>query len=143
MDNERKNILVLEDSETRIGLMREALGTLPGSFTLQCWDNVWAMRKQMPRWLPSAYLISLDYDLGDSRTPNPGNGMDAVQALSGHQPMCPIIVHTSLSQEGREMVRALRERGWSAEQVLFNKREAVQEWLNAVEMLTGLDQRHP
>ena len=88
--------------------MRKALESLPGSFSLQWWDNVWAMRKQMPRWLPSAILISLDYDLGDRPSPNPGNGMDAVQALSGHQPVYSVINHTSLPQEGREMARALR-----------------------------------
>jgi len=45
----------------------------------------------------SASLISLDYDLSNSRTPNPGDGLDAVNLLNHHKPACPVIVHTSLA----------------------------------------------
>ena len=140
VDKERKTILVLEDSERRIELMHEALASVPGQLEIHRWDNAWAMLAELARWLPAACLISLDYDLGDSQTPNPGNGMDAVKDLLRYQPACPVIIHTSLPTESALMARALRRSGWLVDQVLFNRREAADHWRNAiVELIAGPD----
>ena len=61
--------------------------------------------------------------------------MDVVSLLIRHEPVCPVIVHTSLPAESAAMARALREHGWTV--VLFNKREAVADWRDAVQSLAG------
>jgi hypothetical protein len=93
------------------------------------------MRKEIGLLLGGACLISLDFDLSNGPTKNPGDGMDAVQMLIRSGPVCPVIVHSSLAEDGRTMVRALRAAGWRAEQVIFNRREAAAEWLALVEDL--------
>lgn len=57
--------------------------------------------------------------------------------LNRHKPSCPVIVHTSLREDGQKMVQALRGGGWRVEQVIFNTREALADWLAAVEELTA------
>jgi hypothetical protein len=79
------------------------------------------MRAELAQWLPMACLISLDFDLSDSPTRNPGTGMDAVNMLLQHHPVCPVIIHTSLPAESGMMARALRQGGWTVDQVLFNR----------------------
>ena len=49
VDDNRKAVLVLEDNERRIELMRQALESLPNGFTLHFWDNAWTMRAQAPK----------------------------------------------------------------------------------------------
>ena len=137
VDTARKTILALEDSDRRIELMRAALVTIPGQLEIQRWDNTRAMRAELAPWLPRACLISLDYDLGDSPTRNPGTGMDAVDILLWHQPACPVIIHTSLPAESALMARALRQGGWLVQQVLFNRRDAVDQWRDFVLELTA------
>lgn len=137
MTTARKTILVLEDGDRRIELMRKALLTVPGQPEIQRWDNAWALCAELARWLPRACLISLDFDLRDSPTPNPGDGMDAVGALLRHQPACPIIIHTSLPAAAAAMERALRDGGWTVEQVLLNHREAFDQWRDTVAASTG------
>ena len=137
MAKRRNLILILEDSSNRLALMREALDSLPGQFEVEQWDNVRKMQKEAAQLLPRACLISLDYDLSNSPTRNPGDGLDAVNLLNQQQPVCPVIVHTSLPQAGQKMVMALRGGGWTVEQVVFNKREALTDWRDAVAELTG------
>ena len=139
VDDNRKTILILEDNDTRVELMSEALAAFPGRFTVQRYDNVSAMRAAAQQWLLSACLISLDYALDGSCVKNPGNGMDAVQMLTEHTPVCPVIVHTSLPETGGLMTQSLREHGWTAEQVRFGNQEAVQDWISTVERMIGLD----
>jgi hypothetical protein len=133
----RDVILILEDSPKRLALMRKALDSLPAQIEVRHWDNAWAMQKEAAQWLPQTCLISLDSDLSNSPVGNPGDGMDAVQMLNWHKPVCPVIVHTSLPEDGRKMAQALRGGGWRVEQVIFNTREALADWLYAVEELTG------
>lgn len=133
----RKTILVLEDNDRRAELMRDALATVPGELEIRRWDNTRTMRAELAQWLPTACLISLDFDLGDSPSRNPGTGMDAVNMLLAHQPACPVIIHTSLPAESAMMGRALRQGGWVVGQVLFNRREAVNEWCDLVAELTA------
>ena len=121
----RDVILILEDSLNRLNRMREALDSLPGQFEIQHWDNAWKMQKEAAQWMSRACLISLDFDLSNSSTRNPGNGMDAVDMLNRQKPVCPVIVHTSLPNDGLKIAMALRAGGWTVEQVILSKREAV------------------
>lgn len=132
--------MILEDSDARVELMCEAIDSCSAGFKIQRFDSVSAMRAQAQHWKSSACLISLDYDLSNSRTPNPGTGVDAVKLLAGIPPFCPVIVHTSLAEAGRLMASTLQQQGWTVEQVRLNRREAVALWLGAVEALTGFDQ---
>jgi hypothetical protein len=63
--------------------------------------------------------------------------MDAVDILLWHQPACPVIIHTSLPAESALMARALRQGGWLVQQVLFNRRDAVDQWRDFVLELTA------
>ena len=131
----RNLILILEDSPHRLALMRDALESLAAQIEVRHWDSAWAMQKEAGQCLSQACLISLDFDLSNSPSRNPGDGMDAVQMLNRHKPVCPIIVHTSLREDGQKMTQALRGNGWRVEQVIFNRREAVADWLATVEYL--------
>ena len=137
MTDRRDLILILEDSPKRLTLMRKALERLPVQIEIRHWDNAWSMQKEAGQWLSQACLISLDFDLSNSPVRSPGGGMDAVQMLNWHKPVCPVIVHTSLPEDGRRMAQALRGGGWRVEQVILNTREALKDWLYAVEELTG------
>jgi hypothetical protein len=140
VDNERKSILVLEDNERRVELMRKALASLPVDLELVVWDNARTMSKDLPKWLLKASIISLDFDLGDSTTRDPGTGMDMIQTLGRCVSSCPVLVHTSLEQEGKAMVRELRRHGWTTKMVRFSSREAALPWRDAVEdMVCGDD----
>ena len=131
----RNLILILEDSPHRLALMRDALESLAAQIEVRHWDSAWAMQKEAGQCLSQACLISLDFDLSNGPTRNPGDGMDAVLMLNRHKPVCPIIVHTSLAEDGQKMTQALRGNGWRVEQVIFNRREAVADWLATVEYL--------
>ncbi len=134
MTDHRNLILILEDSVNRLALMREALET--SEIGIRSFDNVWSMRRELEQVLAQACVISLDFDLSNSLVRHPGDGMDAVQMLNRQRPVCPVIVHTSLPEGGREMAQALRGGGWRVEQVIFNHREAVADWRTAVDTLT-------
>jgi CheY-like chemotaxis protein len=144
MTGSRTIVLILEDSANRLALMRDVLERRSSYIEVRSFDNAWALRKELAHLLPQVCLISLDFDLSNSSVKSPGDGMDVVQALIRHKPICPIIVHTSLAEDGRTMARALRAGGWRVEQVIFNRREAVAEWLAAVNMLAdGLGPNEP
>ena len=130
---------VTGDTE-RLELMRAALDLLPDDFEIHHWDSVCKMRKEFAQWLTSASLISLDYDLSNSRTPNPGDGLDAVNMLNRRKVACPVIVHTSLAAESNVMAKALREHDWTVEQVLFRTRDQAAAWGKLVAELTCLDE---
>ena len=137
MTDRRDLILILEDSPNRLSLMRKGLESLPVQIEIRYWDNAGSMQKEAGQWLPQACLISLDFDLSNSPVRSPGDGMDVIQMLNWHKPVCPVIVHTSLPEDGRRMAQALRGGGWRVEQVILNTREALKDWLYAVEELTG------
>jgi CheY-like chemotaxis protein len=137
MHDRRNLVLILEDNPTRLALMREALDDSPEEYEIHHWDCVGKMQAEAVRLMPKVCLISLDFDLSNSTTRNPGDGMDAVAMLNQQKPVCPVIVHTSLAQTGQKMARALRGGGWTVERVMLDKREAVVDWRGAVERLTA------
>lgn len=112
MTTSRNLVLILEDSPNRLALMRDGLESHSKTLEIRHWDNTGTMRKELGQVLPQASLISLDFDLSNSTTKNPGDGMDAVQKLNRRKPVCPVIVHTSLAEHGRRMAQALRGGGW-------------------------------
>jgi hypothetical protein len=133
----RDLVVILEASPNRLAPMRDALASRSSDIEIRSFDNVWAMRKELLPLLAQACLISLDCNLSNSSTKNPGNGMDAVQILNRQEPVCPVIVHTSLAEDGRAMEQALRGGGWHVEQVVFNRREALADWIAAAEELVS------
>jgi hypothetical protein len=137
MTDQRDIILILEDNPARLELMQAEIKVLTGQFEIRQWDSVWKMTTEGSKTFHRACLISLDYNLSESRLRSPGNGMDAVQMLNRHTPFCPVIVHTSLVMEGEKMARALRERGWVVEQAPLKTRESVHQWRIVAEALIG------
>lgn len=137
MSDRRNLILILEDSPNRLALMREALDGLPAQLEIRHWHYVGRMQREAAQFLPRACLISLDFDLSYSANQNPGNGMDAVNLLNQQKPVCPVIVHTALPNDGLKMALALRGGGWTVEQVILNTQAAMVDWRAAVAELTG------
>ncbi len=137
MPDHRNLVLILEDNPNRLALMQTALKDLPRPFEIRHWDNVRQMQVDAARCLDQACLISLDFDLTGSSVRNPGDGLDAVSLLLRQKPVCPVVIHTSLSRTGLQMAEALRKGGWTVEQVMLNRREAVSDWREAVEQLTN------
>jgi len=106
-------ILVLEDNRDRIAAFRSAVGGLPDC-ELVIWRNAWDMMAEFPGHLPSASLISLDHDLvQDPGDPDPGDGLQVAEALAKHDPVCPVILHTTNLDRAYSMIRELEDGGWT------------------------------
>lgn len=130
-----RTILVLEDNPNRLEAMQTALVSLPVPLTIRHWDSAWTMRQEAAASFSETCLISLDYDLRDARVTGQktGNGMDAVRFLCQQKPFCPVIVHTSLSDEARLMAETLKQAGWRVRQIPLNSQERIEEWRQTVE----------
>jgi hypothetical protein len=145
--NERRNlILVLEDKESRLALMRESIASLPHGFEIRHWDDSFAMRTEAPDYFARTCLISLDCDLSRGLGPrrfSGRDGMDAVLFVNSLEPFGPVLVHTSLAQAADLVTRALKARGWRAAQVALSKREDFLDWVNAGKALIGCQSCSP
>ena len=117
-----KNILLLDDSEDRLTLMRSVLVKSCPQYDIVCFDNAPDIIKWVKENLSSVVLMSLDHDLGpnrkrDGQTFDPGTGKDVVDYLETQQPVCHVFVHSS-NYEGRDrMIFSLETAGWTTTQI--------------------------
>jgi hypothetical protein len=114
----RTYIAILEDDDERVAAMRNRLEEYFSGYSPVFFDNAPDMIEWLRDHLPSTVLISLDHDLGPSRTCNgdvfdPGTGQDVVNYLATQKPSCPVIIHTAnyLAAPGMELM--LNESGWT------------------------------
>lgn len=76
-------ILILEDDPTRVQGFLASLNSLDPSLTVLVWRDAWRMIREIPDYLPSCMLMSLDHDLEphDGDESDLGTGMDVVRFL--------------------------------------------------------------
>jgi hypothetical protein len=68
-------------------------------------------------------LISLDHDLEllpgpDNALIDPGTGVDVAKCLARHEPVCPVVLHTTNTHGGDLMRDALEATGSTTERVV-------------------------
>jgi hypothetical protein len=138
-------IAVLEDDDRRREEMARLLAEhLPGCEAI-FFDNAPDMIAWLKEHLSEVVLLCLDHDLGPNRTRgneilDSGCGRDVVDAVAGHEPCCPVVIHTTNSYAAPGMVFALEEGGWRVERVVpFSDLEWLPKvWLATVRtQLTG------
>ena len=106
----------------------------------------------MIRWLRShlreTILICLDHDLGANRIVNgnlqdPGTGRDVADFLSGEEPCCPVLIHSSNAMAAPGMMMVLEDAGWICSRLSpYNDLEWVREaWIP--ELMNCLEAREP
>ena len=123
-------ILVLEDSDDRIHAMRDIVLDRFGAFDIRFFKSCRAMQEAIDaEGLADVALISLDHDLEmlpgpEGRMIDPGTGVDMAEWLATQQPKCPVIVQTTNTTGGREMVRLLRQARWHVDRVVPHDGEA-------------------
>ena len=117
------HIAVLDDDEERVATMRNLLAESRPRYEFVFFDNAPDMIQWLQNHLRSTVLISLDHDLGPSRTRDgesfhPGTGLDVVNYLTMQEPLCPVIVHTAnyLAAPGMELM--LNDSGWTSSRVI-------------------------
>jgi 8-oxo-dGTP pyrophosphatase MutT (NUDIX family) len=115
-------VVILEDDGRRTEAMRSVLAELAPELAPVVFDNAPDMIVWLERHLDHARLISLDNDLGPSRTRegapfDPGDGRAVVAWLEQRDPVCPVIVHTSNHLAAPGMVLSLKLAGWAHERV--------------------------
>ena len=111
-----KKILILEDSPERIA----AFGTAMQHATVAdviIWKSAHEMIRELPQHLPTAALLSLDFDLipESNSTHDPGNGLVVCEYLAKLAPACPVILHSSNEKAVWEMLFKLSEGKWETD----------------------------
>ena len=138
--------VILEDDPSRIAAMRPVIAELLPSIELLVFDNAPDAIAFLNVYGAQTVLISLDHDLGPSRTRDdqifdPGDGRDVTSFLSRCAPCCPIIVHSANYEMAYIMVEMLRESGWAAGIVTPHSQLALgwitAEWRAEIEWLIG------
>lgn len=112
-------ICILEDNEERVRQFRAAAAIVAPDMAVRIWRSAYAMVADLPEWLPTVSLISLDHDLNRMPTDSddPGSGYDVAKVLEELTPCCPVIIHTSNGERGTWMEGALSLGGWRYDRV--------------------------
>ena len=116
--NTHQTILILEDNEARVALLRQAIEGLGSDYSLKVWPDAPSMRAECEAFFPTAALISLDHDLNPppGSKSDPGTGMDIARFLGDFQPVCPAIVHSQNVERVWSMYNEMRFAGWVVKQ---------------------------
>jgi CheY-like chemotaxis protein len=128
-------ILVLEDNDDRIHAMRDIVSDRLGEFDIRFFKSCQEMQDAITEdGLADVALISLDHDLEmlpgpEGRMIDPGTGVEMAMWLKPQQPQCPVIVQTTNTVGGKEMVRLLRHGGWHVDRVVPHDGEA---WIPSI-----------
>jgi ADP-ribosylglycohydrolase len=114
-----KTILILEDNDERSAGFREATQQLGGGYELKMWRDAHSMCAECEAFFRTAALISLDHDLEQAPGDNddPGTGLDVARFLADFQPACPVLIHSSNTDQVYSMHNELRFAGWTVERV--------------------------
>ncbi len=135
--------LVLEDNVDRMASFREAAEQFDPSQELKLWRIAKHMIEDIPRCLPNATLISLDHDLyrHNDDDPDPGTGREVANHLASLEPVCPVIVHSTNTDEAWGMYNELTYAKWQVELIhhLDEPRWIQERWASLVRKL-GADE---
>jgi CheY-like chemotaxis protein len=116
-------ILILEDNEDRRSAMSQSLKNRFPQHAVEFFIEVEAMERRLREaGLGDVLLVSLDHDLellenNDGTTRDPGTGVDAAKQLATLPATCPVIVHTTNTIGGDQMVETLSRTGWKVHRV--------------------------
>jgi ADP-ribosylglycohydrolase len=113
-----KTILILEDSEARVALLRHAVAQLGPDYEMKVWSDAHSMCAECEAFFPSAALISLDHDLNPQpgAKADPGTGVDVARFIGDFLPVCPAIVHSQNMERVWSVYNELRFAGWNVHQ---------------------------
>ena len=136
----QRTILILEDDDDRVRGFQEAVASLGRDFRVRIWRDAPTMIVESSACFAGACLISLDHDLqalaGEA---DPGTGLEVVEFLSLHPPMCPVILHTTNFDGRLSMHNKLRAGGWTVATVPPREADWIQtSWLPTARRLIGL-----
>ena len=109
--------LVLEDNKDRMYSFREAAAQYEPPQELKLWRIAKHMISEIPDFLSSTTLISLDHDLyrHHDDDPEPGTGREIADDLATLEPICPIIVHSTNTVAAWGMYNELTHAKWQVE----------------------------
>jgi len=115
----RTAILILEDNDDRIEGFKRAVCSLSLNLSVHIWHNAPDMIVDLPVFLDSACLLSLDHDLNPrpGTAADPGTGLDVAEFLAKRSPVCPILIHSSNYEKSWSMHNELRFAGWRVDRV--------------------------
>jgi hypothetical protein len=134
----RETILILEDSQSRLIALKQAITSLGADFCVRVWSDAPRMIAEMESYLPESKLISLDWHLRPVSAPEPGTGYDVMRHLCKLKPVAPVILHSSAILESAIMRDELQTAGWRAEQViLMENQQVATSWLPRAKELLG------
>lgn len=142
----RGTVGILDDDPARVAAMRAVLAEQPDVDVASYADVegflMWAEA------CPTVLLLTLDHDLGASRTidgtwRDPGIGMDVVHRLVELEPRVPVIVHSSNPIDAPRMAFLLEDAGWRVERVVPHSDTAWigEDWAPVVQRLLEEDLR--
>ena len=133
--------MILEDNEDRIRDFKSAIGLLSPEFQLRLWSVAPTMMAECLPLLPECCLISLDHDLHPmlGATGDPGTGLEVAELLGRHDPVCPVIIHTSNTERRWSMYNEFRFGKWQVEIVPpVGERWILRSWFPRARELIGL-----
>jgi hypothetical protein len=93
-------ILIMDDNEERLTIMRSSLTNSYPDYQIKTFDNAPDTIEWLRSNIDSLILMSLDHDLGPNRERkgqvfDPGIGKDVVDFLVSQTPVCPVVIHSS------------------------------------------------
>jgi DNA-binding NarL/FixJ family response regulator len=119
----RRLIAILEDKPERLAEMTLLLREIDAEADVVNADNAHEFIDLAVSHFDSLSLISLDHDLGASRTirgqhRDPGDGRDVARALALRRPQCPIVIHSTNIAGAESMRGILTGAGWTVGAIL-------------------------
>ena len=116
-------IVILEDNAERRAVMQACLADRFYTFDAHCFDEPASMIEFLRTNLPETIAISLDNDLdpkpgADGRLIDVGEGRQVANFLAAHEPVCPVVIHTSNAPAADAMTDTLRTAGWKTRRVV-------------------------
>lgn len=115
-------IAILEDNLDRQAAMQTWLTDRFYMYEHCFFDEAETMIAWLQEFLPETLFISLDHDLelkpgGERGWYDPGTGRHVADYLAQHDPVCPLLIHSTNATAADGMFELLTERGWSVAMV--------------------------
>ena len=111
-----KSIVILEDEMERVSIIEKLVFNHFPEYPVIFFDNTLEMLDWLETNLDKS-ILCLDHDLGPDRMikgeiTDPGTGRDITNFLEKHEPICPVIIHTTNSFGRDAMKFSLLDAGW-------------------------------
>ena len=116
-------IVILEDNEDRVAVMKDCLSDKLSSYEAHFFDESSTMVAFLETCLADVIAVSLDHDLEMKedemgRAFDAGTGRAVAEFLAGKVPAFPIVIHTTNSSAGLAMEMLLQESKWKTYRVI-------------------------